>query len=528
MNTADQVEEDVSSPLGHYWEVIVSRRWWLAISAILVWAGALGLSLLLPGKYKSETLVLIEQEGVPDQYVKPNVSTDLQQRMQSLTEQVMSRSRLVRIMDQFHLYGKKPGQAASDDAVNQMRKDITIELIRSNGQSGLSAFKIAYSAPSPVLAQKVVSQLTSGVINDNLRSEQQQSEETTAFLESQLNQARDNLDQQEKMLREFRGKYLGELPEQLPSNVQILSGLQSRLESATESLHQAEQQRLYLASLIGQYSSSQPGSPSAKEDASQGALTPLDEQIDKMKADLANLSSHYKPQHPDVVHLEDQIAKAEAMKRQLGHKGAPEGGPDTSRWGRTISPLAQLQSQLKANELEIANRKQEIKGLEAQIEQYQTRLNLTPMLEQQLASVTRNHDQARAHYESLLSKKLQSEMATNLSQTQRTSRFRTMDPPSLPLRPYWPNRLKFSLFGLFGGICLGLAGVLLMELVNARVYGEDDLAQFAEIPVISTIPPLPTSAEQRQAVRRRRLEIAIASVVAVLIPTITFLAYIKS
>jgi len=522
MNTQDQVEESPSSA-GHYWEIVVRRRWWLAISAIIVWACALALSLFLPAKYKSETVVLIEQEGVPAQYVTPNVGMDLPQRMQSLTEQIMSRSRLVQTMDEFHLYGQKgPGQVASDDAVDRMRKDITIELIKGDGQAELSAFKLTYSAPSPVLAQKVVGRLASGVINDNLHSEQQQSEDTTAFLESQLSQARDDLDRQEKALREFRSRYLGELPEQMSSNVQILAGLQSRLESATENLHRAEQQRLYPAPLTGQSPSSQPGVEIGNK------VTSLDQQIERMKADLASLSGHYKPQHPDVVHLEDQIAKAEAMKRQLEGRGAPGNSPAVARGSQAISSPARSQSPVNAIDFEIANRKQEIKRLEAQIEHYQNRLNLTPVLAQQLADVTRNHEQSRAHYESLLAKKLQSEMATSLSRREQNGRFRTMDPPSLPLKPYWPDRLKFSLAGLFAGICLGLVGIVVVEVVEARVYGEDDLSGFAEVPVISTIPPLPTEAEQRRQVVRRRIEIAIASAVTALVPTITLLACFKS
>src|SRR5262249_28694056 len=424
MNTRTQDPENSSPRIGYYLDLVVQRRWSVILSGFAIWTIALAASLLVPAKFRSETVILVEQQKVLPQYVTPNVTIDLQQRMQSLTQQILSRTRLVTIMDALHLYGKQPNNAASDEMVQRMRQDITIELIKSSGRGDeLSAFKVSYSAPTPALAQAVVGQITSLFIEENLRSQRQLSEDTTAFLDNQLPEARKDLERQELLLSEFRSKYLGELPEQLSSNVQILSGLQSRLQSATGALHQAEQQRLYLASLIS-HSKSLPHreSPEGEDNsASAGPLSALDDQIDKMQAELADLSARYTPQHPDVVRLKEQIANAEGMRRQQGAEvktganPAPTAGIHSRNGGQQISPMAQLESQLKANELEITNRKQEVKTLEVQIEQYQARLNLTPIREQQLTDVARNHEQSRTNYESLLAKKLQSGMATDLA-----------------------------------------------------------------------------------------------------------------
>jgi polysaccharide chain length determinant protein (PEP-CTERM system associated) len=482
-------------------------------------------------------VILIEQQKVLPQYVAPNVAVDLQQRMQSLTQQILSRTRLVKIMESLHLYGTQPNHPANDEMVQQMRKDITIDLIKSGGRGDeLSGFKVSYSAPTPALAQAVVGRITSLFIDENLRGQQQLSEDTTAFLDNQLAEARKDLERQEELLGEFRSKYLGELPEQLSSNVQILSGLQSRLQSATGALHQAEQQRLYLASLIGQ-SKSLP-----RYDAAQGEDNPvspsqpsgLDDQIDKLQAQLADLSARYTPQHPDVVHLKEQIANLEAARRQeaadakAGSNTNPSMGirsRNASQQG--ISPIAQLESQLKANELEIANRKQEVKALEIQIEQYQGRLNLTPIREQQLTDVARNHEQSRANYESLLAKKLQSEMATDLARRQQGGQFSVIDPPSLPQRPYWPNPLQFSLAGLAGGLIAGLVWVILKEAADPRVYSEDDMRQWSNMKVVAAIPPLKTPAEVKRGLRRRNLEILAGSVLATVVPLMTLVAYLK-
>jgi succinoglycan biosynthesis transport protein ExoP len=536
MNTGIQEPENASPRMGQYIPLIVRHRWWVITSAFCFWGVALVVSLLLPPRFRSETVILIEQQRVLPQYVAPNVAVDLQQRMQSLTQQILSRTRLVKIMDSLHLYGKRPNQPAGDEMVQQMRKDITIELIKSGGRSDeLSAFKVSYSAPTPALAQAVVGQITSIFIEENLRSQQQLSEDTTAFLDNQLAEARKDLERQEQLLGEFRSKYLGELPEQLSSNVQILSGLQSRLQSATGALHQAEQQRLYLASLISQSKSLRRYEPAQGEDnpVSPSQPTALDDQIDKLQAELADLSARYTPQHPDVVHLKEQIANLEAARRQqgvdakAGTNPLPSTGTRSRNAGQTISPLAQLESQLKANELEIANRKQEVKALEVQIEQYQARLNLTPIREQQLTDVARNHEQSRANYESLLAKKLQSGMATDLAKRQQDGQFSVIDPPSLPQRPYWPNPLQFSLAGLVGGFVAGLAWVIVKETADPRVRSEDDMRQWSTMKVIAAIPPLQTPAEVKHKSRRRNLEILAGSAVATVIPLITLVAYLK-
>lgn len=534
--TVEQPLENVSPRIGPYAALVIRHRWWVILSTFSLWAIGLAVSVLVPAKFRSETVILIESQKVLPQYVTPNVGIDLQQQMQSLTQQILSRTRLVRIMDSFHLYGKQPNQAAADTLIQRMRNDITIELIKGGGRADeLSAFKVSYSAPTPALAQAVAGQITSLFIDENLRDQQQLSEDTTAFLDNQLAEARKDLEHQEQLLGAFRSKYVGELPEQLSSNVQILSGLQSRLQSATAALHQAEQQRIYLASLIGQSKGLQRlESPEEDNPAPPGAPTALEDQIDKMQADLGELSARYTPQHPDVVRLKEQIANAEAMKRQLDAKATSGTKTDLSSRVRarsgnqqTISPMAQLESQLKANELEIANRKQEVKTLENQIDQYQARLNLTPIREQELADVERNHQQSRANYDSLLAKKLQSGMATDLAKRQQGQQFSVIDPPSLPQRPYWPNPLQFTLVGLVGGLVAGLAGIIFKEAAYPRIRSEEDMRRWFTTKVVAAIPPLLTHAEQKDRSRRRALEIVAGSLMATLIPVITVIAYLK-
>lgn len=515
-------EKETSISVGRYWGLVCHRRWLLIPALFLGWAAVIGGTWFLPKKYRSETLILVEQQKVPERYVEPNVAIDLQQRLQNLTQEILSRSRLLGIINTYGLYATA-GRSDSDALVGRMRKDIQIELMKAS-QNQLSSFKVSYSAPTPQLAQQVTGALTALFIEDNLRNRQQLSEDTTAFLENQLQNARNDLAQQEVRLREFKGKYLGELPEQLQSNVQILSGLQSRMQAATEALNQAEQQKLYLDSLLAQY----------KGNVTEGdgpSISTLDQELDKLRNQLSDLTGRYTPQHPDIVRLKEQIAATEKLKQNLEHEAKANKKSDspatTSSRLQASSPMMQIEGQVKVNDLNIANRKREIKDLEAQIRQYESRLNLTPVREQELAAVTRDYQQSRANYESLLAKKQQSEMATSLEKQRQGEQFRILDPPSLPRKPYFPDRFKMSVAGLGAGVALALALVVLFEIVKPLIYHEQDLRDLSTVPLLVGVPSIMTTAEQHGVRRRQWLEVLAGSMLLACMPILTALAYLK-
>ncbi len=503
-----ELEEQSDGKLNwdRYRTMLSRRRWWLALPTfgvwVIVWAGAW----FLPATYRSETLILVEQQKVPEQYVMPNVEADLQVRLQSMTQQILSRTRLLRIMEDLNLYAGERNKKTSDDLVERMRKDIQIELVESPGRRELNAFKIAYVSRNPKVAQQVTSQLSWLFIEENLKARQQQSESTTEFLESQLADARQNLSAQEQRIKDFKSRYLGELPGQVGGNVQILSGLQMRLQQEMEALGHAKQQSVYLESLLSQYRAMFADLQQGKNTAVQ---TPpaIEQELDRLRAKLADLSSHYTERHPDIRKLKEQIARTEQMKQQLGSKLASAGASPAVTYGGLpgTAPAMEIESQLKANRLEIENRQKSIEQLQRQIDEYQGRLNTTPLREQQLADLTRDYDQSRKNYEALLAKRDQSEMATNLERRQQGEQFRVLDPPNLPQKPYSPNRLKLALIGLVAGVLLGAGATAAREATDDCVYGKEDLASVVNAPVLVEIPPLRTADEQHQFRVRRWL-----------------------
>src|SRR5438477_995436 len=194
-----------------HWRMLWRRRWWLALPAFGIWIAVWALAWFLPAVYRSETVILVEQQKVPEQYVVPNVSADLQDRLQNMTQQILSRTRLLNIMDDFNLYPKLRVRVTGDEMVERMRKDIQVELVQAVNRTGnLSAFKVAYLSNDPVLAQKVTAQLTSLFINENLKTRQEQSAQTTQFLANQLEEAGRGLAEQEAKVKEFKSQYLGQ------------------------------------------------------------------------------------------------------------------------------------------------------------------------------------------------------------------------------------------------------------------------------------------------------------------------------
>jgi len=499
----DELQEYTLPNLEDFWDIARRRRWWLLLPIFLCWAVVWAGGWLWPSTYESEGLILVQQQRVPEQYVAPNVTLDLEDRVQTMTQQILSRTRLQATIDRFHLYPPKRGLSGlfqTGDPVEEMRKDIKIELVQSDTKTGnhrgeLSGFKIHYSARSPELAQQVNSELTSLFIDENLKAQQQLSASTTAFLDSQLTNARIKLEEQEAKVRAFKAKHMGDLPSQVESNVQILSGLQSQLQTTEKALDGAKQQKLYLESLRQQYQSAE---------------------ATDLRLELANLRSKYTDDYPDIVALKQRIAKSDELKKQIANEISSSQKPQNLS-NPVATPIMQVESQLKANQLEIQNYEKRQKDLESQILTYQTRLNLTPGTEQELADVSRGYEESKANYNSLLQKQNQSLLASNLEQRQQGEQFSVLDPPSLPEKPSAPNHLLVSLGGLVLGIVIGFCLTVLKELTDVRVRREKDLERVVPARVLVSIPHLSTPGEDRRQVRDRYLEIGVAGVIAILI-----------
>ena len=492
--------------------IIIRRRWYLLGPFFAIGLLGFGFARIWPVRYRSDALVLIEEQQVAAQYVTPNVMMNIEDRLQSITSQILSRARLQHLIEQFDLYPQERTNLASEDLIDRLRKDIVVEPVKASARTGEpTAFRISYVAPTRETAQRVVRELTALFIDENERARDQQSVGTTNFLANQLEDARRDLSNAEGHLHEYKMQYLGELPEQEQSNLQMLTGLQAQFSAASAELDRVEQDKTYLESMRSEYKSLGPAVNPAP-----GSTQP--ETLPELRAKLADLQSKYTDRYPEVIRTKSEIARLEKLRQQQGNSDAAASSKtqqaDVAGDNNAQPNLIEIDSRLKALHLDIDNRRKQIEQLRQRIQELQAHLNLTPVRGEQLAEVTRNYQDAKERYESLLQKESQSELATNLEKRQQGEQFRVVDPASLPENPVEPNRAEVILGGWLLGLLAGMGLTVTKEMTTTRLDGKADVETVTPLPILVSVPLLRSPWEETQA-RRHHLMEALAAVLLV-------------
>lgn len=461
-----------------YGAILKRRALWLIIPAIVLSVAALGVSFTLSPKFISQTLVLIEGQKVPDDYVKPVVSSDLDERLGTMKEQILSRSRIQPIIERFNLY---PG-AKMDERLEAVRKNIDIKPIRSEigRAAGLPGFYILFTAGDPRTAQQVCSEITSLFIGENLRAREQSAQGTTDFLESQLTEAKANLDAQDAKLAEFQRKYIGKLPGQQAPNLDMLTSLNTQLQASTQQLARMEQDRAYQESLLSQQQQIRESfggaEPKAVPDDRQGQLAALE-------AEQADLTARYTPDYPDVIAVKRKIAD---LKAQIKKPAATTGSGTSAKLPDSIG-VQQLRAAIQASDAGINAKRAEQQQIQNNIKLYQDRISSSPLVEEEYKELTRDNQSAQKFYDDLLAKKKQSEMAASLERRQQGEQFSVIDAASLPDSPSFPKRGYFAAGGFVLGLLLGGVISALLEYRNTAIRTEDDVYAFLRLNTLGVI-----------------------------------------
>jgi len=520
-----QDDDEPSLTLSQVKGIVTRGRWWILVTMCVSATAAIAIAYSLPDRFTSEATLLVVQQQVPQRYVTPTSTLSIADELQAMTQEVLSRKRLLELIEQFGLYPKERRRFAPEQVIALMRKYIDIEPLDSApGGKDFTAFKISFSADKAVLAQEVTSQLTSLFIQENTNLREEQASTTTSFLAEQVESAKNTLTGQEEHLRDFKMQYLGELPEQQQGNLAILNGAQAQLQNTTSSLERAVQQRAYLESMLAGYQRLASRGVAVLDPSGHGEISRLYDPVQALQADLtrlqatrAQLLTVYTKRYPDVVAIEREIsakqasleslkaakADAQASSAAAGEKNqsapsSPENEEDTA--------IAQVKGQLEANRLEIESLSRDEKRANATITQYQSRLNLTPVREQQLSGILRDYELSRQEYLDLLGKEQQSQLAMSLEKRQGGQQFRLAESPSLPTLPSSPKRIRISLGGVGGGILLGLVLAVLAEFRSPKLYDEKELSRRFSMPLVVGLPRLLTPRETRLHIWMRSFE----------------------
>jgi succinoglycan biosynthesis transport protein ExoP len=526
-----EIESSPADTLKRVGGIVVRGRWWILLTATVVSLATVAALYQIPNRYTSEATLLVVPQQVPARYVTPTTETSIADALQAMTQDVLSRARLLELIDEFGLYTKERKRLAPDEVIEYMRKYIDIKPAdTSSGHKDINSFKISFVAEKAVLAQEVTSKLTSFFIQANLKTREDQATNTTNFLQAQLESAKNKLTAQEEQVRAFKAQYLGELPEQEQGNLAIFNGAQSQLQNLENSLDRAQQQRVYLESLISGYQrlaargASVPGATAPDAARPLSPIQTARNDLDQLQVQRTKLLNIYSPSHPDVRAIDREISTTRAVVDSLRTSGnalqadkAHEPAlptPVKAEAPEEDSSIAQLKSQLEANKLDIENIMKYEAQQKAVISQYQNRLNLTPVREQQLADILRDYDLSKKDYEDLLGKEQQSQLATSLEKQQGGQQFRLVEPPSLPDLPSYPQRVKFSLMGMGAGLLLGLVIAFLKDLAQPTFHTAREVSQRFGAPLVIALPVIFTSREKTRRGWKKTFELLGGSVLA--------------
>ena len=467
---------------------VLRRYWWILPITVLL-CGAIGvvLTMVLPKKYKSQTLVLVDQPTIPIDIVKPVVTDDLNNRLSSMQQQILSRSRLEPIINKFGLYAADRGKAHIEDLVERLRTSIEVkplDAMPGTQNRNLPGFAVNVTFASPQMAQRICTEITSMFMEQNSQGLEQQATQTTNFLTQQLDEAKAKLDEQDARLAMFKRQYLGSLPDEEQTNLSLLMGTNTQLEANTQALSRAQQDKAFNESLLSQ----QLANRTATQTTGANADT-LEHQLSALQDQLSVLQARYTVEHPDVIKLKNSI---EEIKKRLAEAHANNtSGADSAQVSGTEPPeMQQLRAKLRQDDINIADLTKRQAQIQHQIGVLQGRVQSSPVVEQEFKEMTRSYQSALDFYNELLKKRDNSAMARDLQHQQEGEQFRVLDPPSLPDRPAFPRKLYFMGGGLAAGFALGLGIMVLIVKMDTSMHTEQDVEICLKLPVLTLIPTL--------------------------------------
>jgi polysaccharide chain length determinant protein (PEP-CTERM system associated) len=478
-------------------QILFRRIWLLLVPLAVVGAVAAVVVHSLPDKYRSETVILVVPQRVPESFVRSTVTTRIEDRLQSLNQEIMSRTRLEKIIQDFDLYARERKTGIMEDIVEQMRRDIDLQVVRGD------AFKISYVGSNPRTVMRVTERLGSLFIDESIRDRSTLAENTSAFLGQQLEEARQRLVEHEKKLEAYRQQYAGQLPSQLDSNLQVLQGVQLQIQSLVESINHDRDRQLILQRQIADLEQQEDAAAAAGEQAPADGGSAMVQQLAIARANLTVLQTRLKPDHPDVK-------KASGLVRELEAKVAAEQGatPVTAAAPSVTSRSKRLQdyrTELELLERQLANKQADQQRLQDQIGSYQARVEAAPRRESEMTELTRDYVTLQQMYTSLLTKREDSKIAESLEQRQIGEQFKTLDPARLPEKPFSPNRPRLTAMGLAAGLGVGLLLIGLLEYRDQSFKADHEVVRLLALPVLAVVPTMQSAAEKKWMFRKRLL-----------------------
>ncbi len=481
-----------------FWNTARHYRLWIFLGTVFFSLAGFTFVLLIPDRYKAATTILVDPQKVPEKYVSPTVSSDPGQRLNTITQQVLSVTRLQQIIDDMQLYSDLRGKVSREELIELMRKDITIT-VKQGSSSGLSAFTIEYEGRQRNQVAQVANQLAASFIEWNVKSREQQAQDTTEFLAAQLKEAKQNLEEQEAKVSAFKMHHLGEMPEQQAANLQALTQLQTQFQANADSLNRLEVERTLLSRGL------EPSTSGTVKAVPTTERSRLEAERRQLKSELQGLQNRYTSAHPEVVDTASRLQRVEDRLKAL-----PPDPPMLAESQDNSASAVRLQ--LLDRDSRRLNEEQ--KRITQQMASYRAKVDAVPVREQQMAELNRNYSVSKDHYQSLLDKTFSAGMANDLEKKQQAEHFTILDMAQVPEKPFKPKRALMLVGAFLGALAASLGLAYLKDALNGTLKIERELKALLPpgIPLLAAIPKLNNAKE-----RRRNFRFAVIAVLIALI-----------
>lgn len=549
------------------------RKKGFLIPFLLIFLLASVIAFVLPPIYKSESKILIEGQQIPEEYVKTTITSFVEERLQSIEQQIMSRNKLLDIINQFGLYQEMKDKRTTEEILAKMRKSIALKTISAsimNKRTGRAnaatvAFTLSYEGEEPAKVQRVANALASLFLEEDLKRRTELATGTTDFLEQEAENIKDQIQLLENKIRAFKGEHIGELPEHNIVNLQGYERLERELDRIDTNINALEERRVYLQ---GQLAQVEPLTPVMIE-GEKTMMNPK-ERLKRLRLELFSLQSTLSDKHPDIRKLKREISELEAqvgetddsvekvrrLSELTGELAALRGKlgpkhPDVVKLSREVDMLANevetlhteratrafseekpdnplyinLMTQIASAEMQLKGYRENRNRVEKELREYQRKIENAPLVEQEYIELTRGYESAKLKYNEITSKLLTARVASGMEQTQRGERFTVIDPAGLPEKPYKPNRLAIVLVGFVLALGAGAGLAAAGEAMDHSIKTADEINEITGAPVFSSVPLMESDIERRMR-RIKRIILVLFVIVVIVVGLILVNRYV--
>jgi polysaccharide chain length determinant protein (PEP-CTERM system associated) len=500
-----------------YVEILLRRKWYIVVPFMVIVIAAVLYAFFCPKEYQATATILVVQQKIPESFVKPTVTARIEEQIQSIGQEVMSRSKLERVISELKLYQQEVKSGSLEGVLRDVRSNIQIGIpAKERMEKEKAYFTISYTGKDSREVSAVANKLASLFIEEDLKLRETMSQGATEFISIELDATKAKLEEQEKTIIHFKRQFFGELPEQLGANTKVLEQLQLLYQRIGENLRSAQDRKLIIQKQISDtellLASAPNTSLSNKGDNLTASLIrslkdPREGQLEQFKNQLADLQTKYTEKHPDILVLKKRITELEAqLEKERSEKQAeepvivselsePKAGAKTEKKGKEselrLNPnYKQMESQLIATELEIQRLRADEDKVKAQINVYRQRIENTPLRDQALTLISRDYQNTKDTYQTLLRKSEEARQAENLERRQKGKQFRVVNPATVPDKPFKPNVLKILLFGFLAGVVGGIGMAFGREQLDSSFRDPEDLEAALGFKVLANIPKI--------------------------------------